>query len=249
MITKIITHDGIFHADDVMSVALMLECIRPKIQVERTRNISPDEFSNPDIWIIDVGRQYNRALNNYDHHQDKTLPASCILILNQMHSMEYISIELYRTLFDALVEISEIDCNGPIGKNGFQFNSLIKSFNNLEDGFDKALWVCRNYIKSCKADVEKTEQSLKIWNEGESVSCYIKVCSEFPAHWKRYEQHPLLIFPNEGKWTLISANSDHFPIWATGKELFIHSNKFLAVFETKADAIECAQASAYNAVG
>lgn len=246
---KVIVHDGIFHADDVMSVALIKEFVRKSIPVERTRNISAEDINNPDVWVVDVGGVYDYKSNNYDHHQDKSLPASCVLVLRTLHFRDKIDTEIWDELSPAIQEISDIDCNGPAGKTGFQFNTLIKSFNSLENGFEKAVEVCRMYIQTCKISVENSKSSLHIWKAGYKVSEYIRVCKAFPIHWKRYAQQPILIYPNAGKWTVISANSEEFPLHSTGKESFMHANKFLAVFDSKEDAIACGQASEYNIIG
>jgi len=242
MISKIITHDGIFHADDVMSIALMQEFIRPTLRVERTRNISADEFSNPDIWIVDVGGQWNRSLNNYDHHQDSSLPAACMLVLNELVNLGRISVEMQEELFDAIYEISDIDCHGPMDKNGFQFNTLIKSFNAIEDGFDKALWVCRNYIQSCKENVANAAKSKEIWDDGEKMG-NIRVCSDFPIHWKRYEEEMFLVYPQKDNWNVITRDSATAPLVDSVKATFMHANRFLAVFKNKKDATDCAKRS------
>jgi len=249
MIHKIITHNGIFHADDVMATALLLEFIRPTIPVERTRNISADEFANPDVWIVDVGGQYNTELNNYDHHHDASLPSACVLVLKELCFRGHISTVVYDELIDPLMEISHIDCNGPVDRNGFQVNSLIKSFNAFPNGFDMAVQLCRNYILSCKVSAAKSVESRQIWDGGEQISLFIRACDEFPIHWKRYEEETFLVYPHDGKWNVLTINSEEFPLVSTGKETFMHANRFLGVFTTREDAISCAQASAYNAVG
>lgn len=242
MISKIITHNGIFHADDCMTVALIKEFINENIPVERTRNISADDYANPDIWIVDVGGQHNRMLNNYDHHQDSNLPAACMIILNELVNLCYIDEDMQVELYDAIYEISDIDCNGPHDKNGFQVNSLIKSFNALENGFDIAVEVCRNYIKACKANVAKTEESRDIWNRGEKIGL-IKVCDAFPTHWKRYEEEIFLVYPQAGKWNVITRDSVTAPLADSVMADFMHTNKFLAVFSNKKDAMNCAHRS------
>lgn len=247
MIQKIITHNGIFHADETMAIALIHELVNV-IPVERTRNISVEDYNNPKIWVIDVGGKID-GNNNYDHHQDASLPASCVLVLDALLEHAYISIDLYEELLPSMMEISHIDCNGPADRNGFQFNSLIKSFNALDGGFDVAVQVSRSYVASCKMNLAKSTESLAIWEMGEKISMYIRVCDAFPIHWKKYNEAPFLIYPNDGKWNLLSINSECFPIISTGKEEFIHNGKFIAVFRDKDDAIQSAQMSAYNVVG
>lgn len=249
MISKIITHNGIFHADDVMCIALLHEFVSSDIPVERKRNISFAEFTNPDVWIVDVGGQYDSHFNNYDHHQDASLPAACMITMLELHNKQKISDEMRDELFDPIWHISDIDCNGTAGKDAFHVNTLIKSFNALENGFDVAVQVCRQYIQSCKITVSKAAESRQIWESGEKISMYIRACDEFPIHWKRYEEQPFLVYPHDGKWNLLSISSDQFPLASNGKETFMHANKFLAVFDSREDAISCAQKSAYNAVG
>ena len=249
MIHKIITHNGIFHADDVMSVALLHECISSEIPIERKRNISFDGFTNPNVWLVDVGGQYDALFNNFDHHQDSTLPAACMIVLLELRNKDIISEDMKDELFGNIHSISHIDCNGPLNMEGFQFNTLIKSFNTLDNGWDLALSVCRAYIQSCKSTVAKIAESRDIWDSGEKISLYIRSCQAFPIHWKRYEEQPFLVYPHDGKYNLISSNSDHFPLMSTGRESFMHANRFLAVFDNKEDAIICAQRSTYNAIG
>lgn len=245
---KVITHNGIFHADDVMSIALIKEQVG-EIPVERTRNISTDDINDPEVWVVDVGLEFNHELNNYDHHQSKELDASCILVLKALTYEGLIRQELYEELQSSFETISFIDCNGPQDMNGFQFNTLIKSFNALENGFDLAVDVCRKYIQSCKATVQKSVQSQEIWDRGEKISMFIRLCDAFPIHWKRYEEEIYLIYPNDGKWTVLTRSSHDFPVWDTGKADFIHQGRFIAVFSDKEDAIQCAQMSACNVVG
>lgn len=66
-IVKIIVHGGIFHADDVCTVA-WLRMLGVNVPVER-RNPTPEELSDPYTLVADVGRQHAPILSNYDHHQ------------------------------------------------------------------------------------------------------------------------------------------------------------------------------------
>lgn len=247
---KIITHDGLFHADEVLAIALIKE-IYGDISVERTRNISTEDFDNPEIWIVDVGGVYNPELSCFDHHHDASLDASCMIVLEHLLTIDKVSNELFLELQNSFKVVSDIDKGGPSMYSGFQFNTLIKMMNPLENGFYIALDICKNVIKSCIDNVENIEKSLRIWNEGEQISMYIKYCTEFPIHWKRYEDSSVsyLIYPNKGKFNVLSINSNEFPIYSTGEEEFLHNGKFLAVFSSKEAAIRCAQMSMYNIVG
>jgi uncharacterized UPF0160 family protein len=67
MTTKLITHSGRFHADDVFA-ATILTTLFPQAQLVRTRNA--DEWENSDTAIVfDVGMVYDPQINRFDHHQ------------------------------------------------------------------------------------------------------------------------------------------------------------------------------------
>lgn len=70
-IKKIVVHDGMFHADDVFCVALLLECYDENIfwkRVPRTTVIAKYGY---DTLICDTGYEYD-GQNKFDHHQFQT---------------------------------------------------------------------------------------------------------------------------------------------------------------------------------
>lgn len=67
-ITRLVTHSGAFHADDVCAYAL-LSGLYPHADLIRTRDAAVLE-DHPDTSIVfDVGRVYNPGRARYDHHQ------------------------------------------------------------------------------------------------------------------------------------------------------------------------------------
>lgn len=243
MKTKIITHNGIFHADEVFAVALLYSTIfRDKEDdciLHRTRNIAATDYTDDNVWIIDVGGIYDPSKKLFDHHHDATLPASCILVLDYLLSSGHISTELYNELYKPLKAVSDIDTGGFAQFNGFQVNSLIKSFNCIgQEGFNASLDVCMCYIETCIDSVKQGEESLKLWENAEKIGDHIRVCEKFPIHWKRYDNARYIVYPLDGKWNVLTINSELHPLVANGKETFIHAGKFLAVYENKQDAID-----------
>lgn len=70
----IATHNGIFHADEVMASAIYIEAIngeedpmKEKVQIVRTRNPKVLERA---VCVYDVGGEYNPEGLLFDHHQD-----------------------------------------------------------------------------------------------------------------------------------------------------------------------------------
>jgi len=75
---KIYTHSGFAHADDFLSVAILLSKF-PEAEVHRVSKL-PETLKPEDI-IVDIGGRYD-GKRFFDHHHDPNLPASIILVLN-----------------------------------------------------------------------------------------------------------------------------------------------------------------------
>jgi len=65
--TKILTHNGRFHADEVFAIAMLKILFNSEIEVIRTRDLS--KINDVD-FVLDIGREYNPSLNKFDHHQE-----------------------------------------------------------------------------------------------------------------------------------------------------------------------------------
>ena len=65
MSTRIVTHSGSFHADDVFGVAV-LAALHPDHEIVRTRD--PAAMEDAD-FLVDVGGAWDAARGRFDHHQ------------------------------------------------------------------------------------------------------------------------------------------------------------------------------------
>ena len=65
MVTRIATHSGSFHADDVFGVAV-LAALHPQHEIARTRE--PREVAAAD-FAVDVGGEWDPQRGRFDHHQ------------------------------------------------------------------------------------------------------------------------------------------------------------------------------------
>lgn len=63
---KIGTHNGYFHADEVLAVRMLKFIEDKKIEIIRTRN---QELLDSCNIVVDVGKVYDPDTNRYDHHQ------------------------------------------------------------------------------------------------------------------------------------------------------------------------------------
>ena len=75
---RIITHSGQAHADDFISVAVLLFKF-PHAEVHRVSKVQ--EVHNDDI-VVDIGERFDNE-QFFDHHQDPNLPSALILVLKR----------------------------------------------------------------------------------------------------------------------------------------------------------------------
>lgn len=66
---SIVTHDGKFHADEVMACAI-LQLALGELSFVRTRNITKVMLEDEDCVVIDVGGEFDPSRRNFDHHMN-----------------------------------------------------------------------------------------------------------------------------------------------------------------------------------
>lgn len=249
MIKQIITHSGQFHADEVFAIALLRQLFGD-IPVERTRDISTELIQDPEVWVLDVGKIFDPEISCFDHHQNKELPATNMLVLNHLISIQKIGNDLYDRLKPSFIQISEIDLNGYTDTNGFQVNSLIKSYNSLYNGFERALEVASSFVEAQMINVLVEFESRRIFDKSEPICFMTKLSEEFPVFWKSYKECTFLVSKDQsGEWCLHTIDAKEFPLVPTGKEKFFHNGKFIAVYNSKEDAISSARIQCINTFG
>jgi hypothetical protein len=241
-IDRIITHDGSFHADEVMAIALIFEHIGER-PVSRTRQISEGEFSDPAVWVIDVGRRFDVNLSCFDHHQDAVLPASCCLLADHLRNEGLMPPALHEEMGSILHVVSDMDRHGNGDYNGIQFSWVIRMLGNLDDGFERAIDLCRCVIKAARQTVADQAASKDIWDAGVDIAPRARCCNDYPVLWKRYATHSLLIYPDKDMWYVVTYDSRILPLESTGKERFMHNSRFTAGFDLREDAEACAIAT------
>jgi uncharacterized UPF0160 family protein len=62
----LVTHNGIFHADDIFATAALSILLDGNIKVVRTRD---EELFKKADYIYDVGGIYDESMDKFDHHQ------------------------------------------------------------------------------------------------------------------------------------------------------------------------------------
>jgi uncharacterized UPF0160 family protein len=241
--TLLITHDGQFHADELFTIALTHWVFGP-VPYKRTRKVTQAELDDPSIWVLDQYGQMDVVKHNFDHHQDKSLQATNVLVMHFLYMHELISKDLYEILQRSFIAISDYDRNGPVSFNGFQVNEFFKTFNNLENGFELALDVVKTWLQGLNNLLAKKEEAERIYKDGRSIGTLVKVCRAFPILWHTMGPARILVAPEKDTWRVHSADTSNYPIVSTGKELFLHENKFIAAYKTKEDAVVAATLTA-----
>lgn len=65
----IATHNGVFHADDILAVATLdLLCSLHAVSARVVRTRDPGSLATADV-VVDVGGEYDASRRRYDHHQ------------------------------------------------------------------------------------------------------------------------------------------------------------------------------------
>jgi uncharacterized UPF0160 family protein len=113
MPSVVATHDGPFHADDVMAYALVRTFWDPGAELVRTRDLS--RIAVADI-VVDVGGEYDPARLRFDHHQASyTGPWSAAgMVLDWLSRAGRIEPELARNLRTGLMDYLDDVDNGRV---------------------------------------------------------------------------------------------------------------------------------------
>lgn len=79
---KIVTHNPPRHTDDFLSIALLRQKY-PEAQLEyvHPQSVPEDYLADPEVVVVDVGGLYDEEKRNYDHHHDREIPCSLVLVL------------------------------------------------------------------------------------------------------------------------------------------------------------------------
>ncbi|WP_318493157.1 MYG1 family protein [Photobacterium leiognathi] len=168
-LANVITHDGTFHSDELFACALLKRFYSSDLAITRTRDVDKLNIGlmDPNVFVIDVGGQYNFKMLNFDHHfkkhckywhNEKSLQmSSCGLVwtfLKKKGFLKKFNKSQLRSLEQRLIKRIDAHDTGT-GKYGIWKPSIIfsgynRSVNN-DQQFKKALSVAcdvlDNYIQ------------------------------------------------------------------------------------------------------
>ncbi|MFC1899530.1 MYG1 family protein [Chloroflexota bacterium] len=112
----IITHSGSAHFDEVTAISLILAVNASTIfRIER-REPDLEELNNSNVWVVDIGEQYEPMKRNFDHHQSLDCPVSFVLVAKYLGFLEILSIIPWWDFKDS------VDRIGPV-KSSIKYNA------------------------------------------------------------------------------------------------------------------------------
>ena len=171
---KIVTHAGGFHTDELFAIALIKHFVSNDIEIDRTRENSALEAykRDPNIWVIDVGGEYDASNHNFDHHQSTfgekwsgtdVLFSSCGLVwwhLKRNGYLKYLTNFQISEFENKLIKRIDAHDNG-VGK--WSHAVIFKLFNRNDDNDD-------GFLKALSMACEYTSNSLFYFeNEGVNI--------------------------------------------------------------------------------
>lgn len=254
---KIYTHDGSFHADECMSIAI-LKSIYPNVEIVRTRDLA--EATEYDI-IVDVGQVYDPETNRYDHHQlgspvrDGGIPyASAGLIWKHygMHCLGSDYSEYVLTKIDELVmqPIDAIDTGyfkpWMLEQPQLHFSNIISSMNDFGSAVDLCFIVLRIYVEKVKEE-EAIYKKIEL-QQSKQEGPVLVLDFYAPLSMVCKDKYTRVVFPDIRQGFRVQATKEEFYFSDFDKEemqnlpsfIFCHKAGFIAGFNDINDAITAA---------
>ena len=267
MATRVVTHNGIWHADEVLAIAL-LSLVVGEVDVIRTRDVDVIENykSLYSVYVLDVGGEYNPRYLNFDHHmRDFDLKNSYGNKMSTFGLMvKYLEQHFSEGVYNQLLEFANrVDCqdNGISASPELYWISDMNALNDFESMVKMAAdWLRAKFIKWNQYDID-TQAVERVEVRGKFVVSDVRIPID-----ERLNKNPdvlLAVYPAHSGYNIQSLNvglAKDFSVrcpapeeWRglTGDELsakvgipgmvFCHAGGFLTVADTMENAIKVAE--------
>jgi uncharacterized UPF0160 family protein len=235
---KIATHNGIFHADDVFAIALLLTFF-PEAKIVRTRDRT--EIDAADM-AVDVGGQYDPPKQLFDHHQGTSgarsnnikYSAFGLIWKEDRYGLKYCDGDraLWQCIDEKLVQFIDADDNGQktylvdtTGAEPFTVADLVEMTNpspldpeeknTFDQRFHEAVGFAQMLLPRLKKREADKLRGEKLFAEAYARSAdkrYV-LLEEYLPFKQQVEKYPDLlyvIYPYElgGKWMVLAASKE-----------------------------------------
>lgn len=219
--TRVVTHSGVFHVDEVLALALLinLDVIPNNQEITRVEEVPEEWLDDPGTLVIDVGGRFEPENNNFDHHHDKSLPAACMLVLEHFVTEDRVKKSLKNRLFD---HASLVDLGQKKPEAG-HIETLIKSLNQVENSFPAALAALTYFVKGMIIEINKVKETFDLYKKLPREFGGKLVINDTGKHlmgWRwaanraPFSKRPILMLTpstrEEGQWNLV-VNDLHIP--------------------------------------
>jgi uncharacterized UPF0160 family protein len=180
MIRTIITHSGTFHADEVFAISI-LKFLFGHFDIQRTNEVPSKYLEDKNIFVLDIGREYNPEFLNFDHHQDKNYDATIMQVFDFYKSeicrKNNINInvndeELFvRYVKKYLIQyISDVDTGKLLVKESVPtVSTIISNLNNIPNGFFNALKMAENILLSTFTTSKLAVEGKRLFEKFEKI--------------------------------------------------------------------------------
>jgi uncharacterized UPF0160 family protein len=236
--SRIITHSGTHHADEVLAIATIFEFVG-ELPVERKNNVNKEEQECPETLVLDIGGRLEPEKGNFDHHQNGHVLATNMLVLDHFCKDEKLKVILRKKLFAYVDAVDRGIAPERVEKDFLEpdFNSLIRWTNYIDNGFEKAVKIARLVLSAAIATARQSIKSEAIWKSIEKQGkIAVQYTTEPVVCWHELAQTDgilLLITPNNripGAYQLMSRDTKLLGIPHIEGQLYNHPSGFLAVY-------------------
>lgn len=254
-IQKILTHSGVFHADEVLAIATIafinnIILHRPCPDISRVKEVKLSDLEDPSILIVDIGGTFDPENLNFDHHQDASLDASCSLVLDAFMPNKGMKKYLKEQLFNS---VSRIDKGEEKSTNG-HFTRIISALNYSDpsyvaiqdESFSKAVNMTKEILIGYAGNYKSYLVNGSLWDRTAKIG-YLKVFDKafhLPGWRQRATSENVfaIVTPNHRSgYNLISSDTEVLKIPEHKTQSFRHNNGYIAVYRTKELAINHAK--------
>lgn len=209
---NIATHDGLFHADEIIAIALIsLWNISNNYNIIRTRD---EELISKCDLVVDVGGQYNLEKSRFDHHQNdcpihegtdiKYASAGLVwdkvakdIALNSYNLTAQEADKFHKMIMSNLILGIDANDNGIHNEQGYvhmyTISEVLKTFNNLSDNTQQAFnfKYCIEFVVNILKNIfSSTVQIILdekiLQNAAEKAKDGILVLPKFILSWKEF---------------------------------------------------------------
>jgi uncharacterized UPF0160 family protein len=263
-ITKIVTHDTTFHADEVFGVAI-IQLLLPYgygtgSTVIRTRDkaILAEAIDDPETLVMDVGGVYMPEMLNFDHHQDMNLPSSAGMIWEYFKRFSPYP-EEYPYLDSFIAAIDAVDTNRDniyallhTLPEGFRnVSSIISGFNRDPNNtkvqniaFSHAVEFAKSIFKNEMYGAKEWARSEREYAERTILPNNVAVFDTFSTIWKKKGEHQFAVLPHANGWQIQSRDTSvavvPTTVLACEGFIFRHISGFMATVKDKEVAVNFA---------